>query len=154
MPEGPKKLFWETSPPLYVRVWMTSAPHPSQSLDPALLYIYTKISSFTPVSYMRICFDNLAVHFLFREADNVYLKFAVDAILNLANDQRHHEMETIPHAVHHPLSKGRETHHSWSLRIENALEFFSVRQFSLRFNHILQTKYLKWGAFIFISTSD
>ena len=57
-PKGRKKLFWETTPlPLYVRVWMISTPPPppSQSLDPALLYIYTKICSFTTVSWNRIC---------------------------------------------------------------------------------------------------
>ena len=38
-PEGPKKVFWETAPPPYLRVWMTPNPPPpsSQGLDPALV---------------------------------------------------------------------------------------------------------------------
>ena len=32
-----EKIFWETAPPPYLRVWMT-APPLSQGLDPALLF--------------------------------------------------------------------------------------------------------------------
>ena len=39
-PEVPKKFFWETGPPPYLRVWMTLPPPPPpfQGLDPALVY--------------------------------------------------------------------------------------------------------------------
>ena len=41
-PEGPKKFWGVTGPPPYLRVWMTTPPLPSQSLDLALFHTYLK----------------------------------------------------------------------------------------------------------------
>ena len=56
-PEGPKKIFLETGPPTYLRVWMTGTPSP-------LLFIWR--SGSVTVSYDREGFPAKTAHLLGR----------------------------------------------------------------------------------------